>query len=75
MSWIWADCIYVVCIFVAAVCIFEKGLRLRKSVARMEKVSLNNIVVSVTDINVTPFTMGLLKPKIVIPKVIWGSYP
>ena len=74
MSWIWADRIYMVGIFVAAICIFGKRLHLRKSVAGMERVSLDNTVVSVTDMNVTPFTVGLFAPKIIIPKVMLESY-
>lgn len=74
MSWIWADRIYMVGIFVAAICIFGKRLHLRKSVAGMERVSLDNTVVSVTDMNITPFTVGLFAPKIVIPKVMLESY-
>ena len=74
MSWIWADRIYMVGIFVAAICIFGKRLHLCKSVAGMEKVSLYNTVVSVTDMNVTPFTVGLFAPKIIIPKVMLESY-
>ena len=74
MTCLWADRIYMAGILIAAVCIFGKRLRLRKSVAGMEKVSLDNMQVRITDMNVTPFTVGLLKPKIVIPKVVWGSY-
>lgn len=74
MLWIWADRIYVAGILAAAVCIFGKRLHFRRTVAGMEKVSLGDIQVSVTDMNVTPFTMGLLKPKIVIPKVMLESY-
>ncbi len=74
MTCLWADRIYMAGIFIAAVCIFGKRLRLGKAVAGMEKVSLDNIQVRITDINVTPFTVGLLKPKIVIPKVVWESY-
>ena len=74
MLWIWADRIYVAGILAAAVCIFGKRLRFRRTVTEMEKVSLGDIQVSVTDMNVTPFTMGLLKPKIVIPKVMLESY-
>lgn len=74
MSWLWADRIYMAGIFVAAVCIFGKRLRLRKSVAGMERVSLDHIMVSVTEMNVTPFTVGLFAPKIVIPKVMLESY-
>lgn len=74
MTCLWADRIYMAGIFVAAICIFGKRLHLRKSVAGMERVSLDNTVVSVTDMNVTPFTVGLFAPKIVIPKVMLESY-
>ena len=74
MTCLWADRIYMAGILIAAVCIFGKRLRLRKSVAGMEMVSLDNMQVRITDMNVTPFTVGLLKPKIVIPKAVWESY-
>jgi len=74
MTCLWADYIYMAGILIAAVCIFGKRLRLRKSAAGMEKVSLDNMQVRITVMNVTPFTVGLLKPKIVIPKVVWRSY-
>lgn len=74
MTCLWADHIYMAGIFAAAICIFGKRLHLRKSVAGMEKVSLDNIVVSIMDMNVTPFAVGLLKPKIVIPKVMLEGY-
>ena len=74
MTCLWIDRIYIVGIFASAVCLFGKGLRLRKSVAGMEKASLDGIRVRVTDMNVTPFTTGLLKPEIVIPRVIWERY-
>ena len=74
MTCLWADYIYMAGILIAAVCIFGKRLRLRKSAAGMERVSLDNTVVSVTDMNVTPFTVGLFAPKIVIPKVMLESY-
>ena len=61
MTCLWADRIYMAGVFIAAICIFGKRFCLRKSVGGMEKVSLDNTVVSVTDINVTPFTVGLLK--------------
>lgn len=73
-SWLWADRIYIVGIMVAAICIFGKQLRLQRSVARMEKVVFENIDIYVTDMNITPFTVGLRKPKIVLPKVIADSY-
>ena len=74
MTCLWADRIYMAGVFVAVICIFGKRFCLRKSVVGMEKVSLDNMQVRITDMNVTPFTVGLLKPKIVIPKVVWESY-
>ena len=74
MTCLWADRIYMAGILIAAVCIFGKRLRLRKAVAGMEKVSLDNMQVRITDMNVTPFTVGLFAPKIVIPKVMLESY-
>ena len=74
MTCLWADRIYMAGILIAAVCIFGKRLRLRKSVAGMEKVSLDNMQVRITDMNVTPFTVGLFAPKIVIPRVMLESY-
>ncbi len=74
MTCLWADRIYMAGILIAAVCIFGKRLRLRKLAAGMEKVSLDNMQVRITDMNVTPFTVGLFAPKIVIPKVMLESY-
>lgn len=74
MSRIWIDRIYMAGILVAAVCIFGKRFRLWKLVDKMKRVPLDSIMVSVTDMNVTPFTVGLLKPKIIIPKVILESH-
>ncbi len=74
MTCLWIDRIYMAGILVSAAYLFGKGLRLRKSVAGMEKSSLDGIRVRVTDMNVTPFTTGLLKPEIVIPRVIWEGY-
>lgn len=74
ISWIWADRIYMAGIFTAFICIFGKRLRLWRFVSGMEKVSLYHTEVRVTDMNVTPFTVGLLRPRIVIPKAILESY-
>ncbi len=74
MSWIWIDRIYMLGILAAVICIFGKRMRFWKTVAGMETVFLDNIKVRVTDMIITPFTVGMLKPKIVIPKVILESY-
>lgn len=74
MNWFWADRIYMACILASAICIFGKRLDLWKNVAGMEKVMFGNICIYVTDMNITPFTVGLLKPKIVLPRIIADSY-
>lgn len=74
MTCLWADRIYMAGVLIAVGCIFGKRLRLQRSVAGMEKVSVDNMQVRITDMNVTPFTVGLWKPKIVVPKVIWENY-
>ena len=74
MSCLWVGRIYTMGILVAVICVFGKRLRLRRLVAGMEKVFFDGIRVSVTDMIVTPFTIGLLKPKIVLPKAMADSY-
>ena len=74
MSWLWVDRIYMTGILASAICIFGKRLQLGKVAARMEKVVFENIHIYVTDMNITPFTAGLLKPKIVLPKMMVDSY-
>lgn len=73
-SWLWVDRIYMAGILVSAICIFGKRLRLQKTAAEMEKVMFENVCIYVTGMNITPFTVGLLKPKIVMPKVMANSY-
>lgn len=73
-SWLWGDRIYIAGILVTAICIFGKRIRLQRTVSGMEKVMFENVRIYVTDMNITPFTVGLLKPKIVLPKVMADSY-
>lgn len=73
-SWLWVDRIYMAGILVTAICIFGKRIRLWRTVAGMEKVMCEKARIYVADMNITPFTVGLLKPKIVLPKVMADSY-
>ncbi len=73
-SWLWGDRIYMAGILVTAICIIGKRIRLQRTVSGMEKVMFENVRIYVTDMNITPFTVGLLKPKIVLPKVMADSY-
>lgn len=74
MTCLWADRIYIAGILTAAVCIWGKRLRLGRTAAGMQKMSFEGIQIYVTDMKVTPFTTGLLKPKIVLPKVVADRY-
>ena len=73
-SWLWGDRIYMAGILLTAICIFGKRIRLQRTFSGMEKVMFENVRIYVTDMNITPFTVGLLKPKIVLPKVMADSY-
>lgn len=73
-SWLWGDRIYMAGILLTAICIFGKRIHLQRTVSGMEKVMFENVRIYVTDMNITPFTVGLLKPKIVLPKVMADSY-
>ena len=73
-SWLWGDRIYMAGILLTAICIFGKRIRLQRTVSGMEKVMFENVRIYVTDMNITPFTVGLLKPKIILPKVMADSY-
>jgi len=73
-SWLWADRIYMAGILAAGICIFGKRLCLRRAVAGMEKVMFKSVRIYVTEMNITPFTVGLVKPKIVLPRVMVENY-
>lgn len=73
-SHIWVDRIYMAGIFLSAICICTKRLRLQRTVAKMEKTVFDTVKICVTDVNVTPFTVGLLKPKIVLPRAMMDHY-
>ncbi|MDE6432694.1 MAG: M48 family metalloprotease [Lachnospiraceae bacterium] len=74
MQNIWFDRIYIAGVFVTAICVFGKRLHLWKIVSGMKTSVFEGMQVCVTDMNVTPFTSGLLKPKIVLPQIMLDSY-
>lgn len=74
MNWRWAGRIYMAGTIVSAICIFGRRLRFRRETDAMEKIFLNNMRICVADMNVTPFTAGLLRPVVVIPKVMAERY-
>ena len=66
MSIVWVDRIYMAGILTAAIFFFGRQLRLFRNVRAMKQMDFGHILIRVTDMNVTPFTVGLCKPKIVL---------
>ncbi len=74
MTFLWFDRIYMAGILASVVCIFGKRLRLKKAIAKMQTSVIENPDILITDMNVTPFAVGLFQPKIIIPKVMAENY-
>ena len=71
---LWIGRIYMAGIAVAFVCIFGKRLHLRRIVSRMGRTYVGDREVRVTDMNITPFTIGLIRPMIVLPQIMVTDY-
>lgn len=74
MTYIWIAHIYMAGIWISFFYIFGKRIRLQRIVSRMKKQFIGGKFVYITDMNVTPFTVGLIRSKIVLPKVMADSY-
>ncbi len=83
----WIYWLYFVGVFVSMALLFARRRKLQKAVAKLEKRNLTDIlhpgseglsggraVVYITKLPVTPFTIGLCRPKIVAPRVIVEEY-
>lgn len=66
--------LYLSVAFVYGAVLFRRRIRLKKSVLALEKREVLNTPVYVTDLPVTPFVIGVFKPKTVLPKVITEEY-
>lgn len=71
---LWISRIYMAGILTVAVCVFGKRLYLRRVVSGMERSLVAGKEVRVTVMNITPFTIGLIKPKIVLPRIMVEQY-
>ncbi|MCM1273612.1 MAG: M56 family metallopeptidase [Clostridium sp.] len=74
MKYIWVDRIYVTGILATVLFLLGKRLRLRKIVSGMEQSVFEQEQVYVTNMNITPFTAGLLVPKIILPRAMLEHY-
>lgn len=74
MTYTWIARIYMAGVLLSFLYIFGKRLHLQRIVSRMDKQSAGGKSVYITNMNITPFTVGLLRTKIVLPKVMIDHY-
>ena len=74
ISWQWIGWLYLSGVLVCALLLLGRRRRLKKLTERMEKREVEGTVVCVTDIPVTPFTIGVFRPRIIMPGVILEEY-
>lgn len=70
MQFVWFDWIYMAGVFVSMIWIFGKWFRLRRIVGKMKIKEVCGQDISISEWSVTPFTVGLLKPRIVLPQIL-----
>lgn len=70
----WISFIYMAGVLTFIILMAAKRLRLGKAVAGMKKISLGQFRVRITDMNITPFTAGLISPEIVLPRIMTVHY-
>lgn len=71
---IWMNWLYLCVVFILGVRLVYERRRLKKLIAGMEKRNLEGTTVYVTQMPVTPSTIGVLQPKIIIPALMWKEY-
>lgn len=74
MNHIWIYWLYLCVVLLYITCLHHRRKELKKMVAGMEKRKVDGTVIYVTKTPVTPFTIGVFSPKIVMPEVILKEY-
>lgn len=75
MSHIWVCWLYLCGVFLYAALLFYRRRKLKKMVAGMEKRKVDGTVaIYVTKTPITPSTVGVFRPKIVMPEAILKGY-
>lgn len=74
LNHVWICWIYLDIVVLYAFLLFYKRRNLKKQIAGMERRELEGTFVFVTDIPVTPSTIGVFRPKIVMPEIILKEY-
>lgn len=71
---VWINWVYLCGVFVYAARLIYKKRKLKKLVAGMEKKEACGTCIYVTKMPVTPSTIGIFRPKIIMPEVILKEY-
>ncbi|MCI9441767.1 MAG: M56 family metallopeptidase [Ruminococcus sp.] len=74
MNHLWVCRLYLCGVFLFAALLFHRRRKLKKMVTCMEKRKIDGTFIYVTDIPVTPSTVGVFRPKIVMPEAILKEY-
>lgn len=74
MSHTWICWLYLCGVFLYAALLFYRRRKLKKMAAGMEKRKVDCTVIYVTKTPVTPSTVGIFKPKIIMPEIILKRY-
>ena len=74
VKYVWICWLYICGAFLYTVLLFRKRRRLKKLVAGMEKREVDGTSVYAADMPVTPFTVGVFRPRIVIPEFMLQEY-
>lgn len=74
MNHIWICYLYLCGVSVYAALLFYRRRKLKKMVVSMEKRKVGGTIIYVTKAPVTPSTVGVFRPKIVMPEVILKRY-
>lgn len=71
---VWICWLYICVAFLYAAMLFHKRRKLKKMVTGMEKTEVDGTLIYVSNMPVTPSTVGVFRPKIVMPEVILKEY-
>lgn len=74
MDHIWICWLYLCGVLVYAALLFYRRRKLKKLVAGMEKRKVDNTIIYVTKMPVTPSTIGIFRHKIIMPEIILKEY-
>lgn len=71
---VWIYWLYICGVFLYAALLIHKKRKLKKLAAGMEKRKVNGTYIYVADIPVTPFTIGILRPRVIMPEIMLKKY-